>query len=334
MSTSDLLRLARSFGYGVRDALSGFTIIHRLNQDAQSSSVKEEAAPSTVTELQRRRAERLPVRPEKKSERPKIRRRIVQCCLLNGGVFLASIFVFDYMVLPVLERLTHLILGHEEGVRAVVWDWLSFLISGLFKLLWILPLFVLSRVISFTWFQDIADAAYSRFYPRIVSSKMSPGMFIADVLFSLLIQSLFLCQAQLASVLPIPAVAQILYVFHLSLLNAFYAFEYQWFNLGWEVNKRLSYVEARWSYFLGFGLPLALATCYTESYWINGCIFSVLFPLLIVCANEALPTEHSAPFYFPVFSLVVTLSNLFFSRGISKSQKILSKTSHEVPVGQ
>ncbi|GAU93746.1 hypothetical protein RvY_05637 [Ramazzottius varieornatus] len=330
MSTNDLLQLTRSFVYGVRDALSGFTIIHRLkSQDTQNALEGEKTTLAVVTELQRRRVERLPVRPEKKSERPKIRRRILQCCLLNGGVFLASIFAFEHLILPVLEQLTLVVLGHKEAMRVVVWSWVSFLMSAVFKVLWILPLFVLSRVVSFTWFQDIADAAYNRFHPRTISAKMSPGMFIADVLFSLLVQTLFLCQAQLASALPIPAVAQILFIFHLSLLNAFYAFEYKWFNLGWEVNKRVSYVEARWPYFLGFGLPLALATSYTESYWINGCIFSVLFPLLIVCANEASPNEHSAPFYFPVFTLVVSISNVLFSRGTSKGQKILSKASRE-----
>ena len=43
--------------------------------------------------------------------------------------------------------------------------------------------------------QDIADAAYSRFHPKATqSSGMSFGTLIADLLFGLLIQSLFLCQ--------------------------------------------------------------------------------------------------------------------------------------------
>ncbi|OQV17905.1 Etoposide-induced protein 2.4-like protein [Hypsibius exemplaris] len=328
MSSRDLQSLATSFIHGFRDAILGFVYFYKLNRDTDVPVSVENERSTTVTELQRRREERLPRRPTKKSERPKIRKRILQCCLLNGGVFLASIFIFDHLVIPVLSYVTHMMLGHEEGVRASVWLWLSVLASGLFKILWILPLFIISRVVSFIWFQDIADAAYSRFHPKATQSSspgMSFGTLIADLCFGLLIQGLFLLQAQVAAVLPIPAIAQILSVFHMSLSNAVYAFEYKWFNIGWEVNKRLHYVEARWSYFLGFGLPLALATSWAESYWINGCIFAVLFPLLIVSANEATPSAQEAPFELPVFALVVRLSNFFFSHGVSRSQQTAKK---------
>ncbi|XP_055330949.1 etoposide-induced protein 2.4 homolog [Paramacrobiotus metropolitanus] len=318
MSTKDLQVLARSFVHGLHDSIVGFVSFYKLDQVAAKSE-KEEHRNVVLTELQRRRAEKQPKKLEKKDEPPKIRKRILQCCLLNGGVFLASIFVFNHMILPILEIVTHLMLGHEEGIRSTVWSWLSFMSSWLFKFLWILPLFILSKVVSFIWFQDIADAAYVKVHRKPSAMRVSLGTLIADLLFSLLIQTLFLCQAQLTSVLPIPAMAQFLSIFHISLLNAFYAFEYKWLNMGWEVNERLHYVESRWTYFMGFGLPLALATFLADNYWIGGCIFSVLFPLLIVSANSASPASQEAPFVLPVFALVSGLSNYVVGQGVGRA---------------
>ena len=56
---------------------------------------------------------------------------------------------------------------------------------------------------------------------------------------------------------------------------------------GWDVTKRLIVVESHWPYFLGFGLPITLLTSSCGSYWISGCAFSILFPLLIISAELA-----------------------------------------------
>jgi len=36
--------------------------------------------------------------------------------------------------------------------------------------------------------------------------------------------------------------------------------------VGWEVHKRLSYIECHWPYFVGFGLPLAITTSLPTSF--------------------------------------------------------------------
>lgn len=208
--------------------------------------------------------------------------RTLQCCLLNGGVFLASILVFDYILLPSMKSILFLL-----GTDQYMWWWTKSLLSWTFGAVWILPIFLLSKMINALWFQvkhnlilmlthhpylffpqDIADSAYrySRGRPIMMSSVSKT---IADFLFSLLVQSLFLLQAMLVSNLPLYPLGEILCMIHMSLLYSLYAFEYKWFNMGWELHKRLTFIETQWPYFIGFGLPLTIVTSRSTSYIIK-----------------------------------------------------------------
>ena len=92
---------------------------------------------------------------------------------------------------------------------------------------------------------------------------------IADILFSILVQALFLGQGVLVSKMPLPFVGEVLALIHMCLLYALYAFEYKWLNMGWELHRRLEFIECNWPYFVGFGLPLAISTQLADSYIIR-----------------------------------------------------------------
>lgn len=90
----------------------------------------------------------------------KVLKRVIECCLLNGGVFLASILVFEYGLLPGLKSLLSIVFGQNSGTGSTIWSWMQPALSLLFGMIWILPLFILSKVVNSLWFQVICLSIY------------------------------------------------------------------------------------------------------------------------------------------------------------------------------
>lgn len=177
--------------------------------------------------------------------------------------------------------------------------------------------------------QDIADSAYKfrKGRPQLIPSI---SKLIADTLFSLLVQALFLVQSMVLNLLPIQYLGSILCFIHMCLLYSLYAFEYKWFNMGWELHKRLTYIEENWPYFIGFGIPLTIATQLPNSYIISGCVFSIFFPFFILSGNEATPVLGPTELPLKLFSVVVAISNKLFS--MKSKPKGISAATVNTPV--
>jgi len=250
------------------------------------------------------------------STEPKIMERTIKCCVLNGCFFWFSIIVFENILMPFLQGLVLLFLGHNAGTT--LWSNVVPVLSVTFATLWILPFYLLSKVVNSIWFADIADSAFRKTAngrPRMMTSF---SVSIADTVFTIVVEIIFLVQGKLFSTcVPINAISKLINIFHMCLLNALYCFEYKWYNQGLELHKRLSFIETHWPYFLGFGLPLALITSYPESQVVSGCVFSILFPLFLISGNQAQVVVTYQDVTMRIFNPTIALSNLIFSRTLA-----------------
>ncbi|XP_067009968.1 etoposide-induced protein 2.4 homolog isoform X2 [Anabrus simplex] len=276
--------IIRAMLKGMFDSLKGAVSIFYLDRHIRE---RNEKTSPTKDPKSSRRKESLR-EPPPKQEEATVWSRTLQCCILNGGVVWASIMFFECGLLPVLKRFLIILFGDSPATGKLIWSWMRPLLTWTFSTIWVLPLFLLSKIINSLWFQDIANSAYrySRGRPQTLSSV---SKVVADTLFSILVQALFLMQGMLVSLMPLVVLGEVLCLIHMCMLYSLYAFEYKWFNMGWELHKRLTFIETNWPYFLGFGLPLAIFTSLPESYIASGCIFSILFPLFIISGNDAEP---------------------------------------------
>ena len=84
-----------------------------------------------------------------KSNEPRILERTIKCCLLNGCVFWFSIILFDYVLIPFVQAAIVLAFGQANGeyLYATIFPVLNLT----FATLWILPIYILSKVVNAIW---------------------------------------------------------------------------------------------------------------------------------------------------------------------------------------
>ncbi|XVE94133.1 hypothetical protein REPUB_Repub01dG0255100 [Reevesia pubescens] len=238
--------------------------------------------------------------------------RTGQCFLLNGFIFLGSLFVLNSVVIPILQWILpdhYLQISCEEmpefhGVLKF-YSFLRGLLIQLFYVFWFYPLYVFSFILSNLWYNDIAKhgfAAMGRSGPSVVeSSKQNDALTsdskvhaarpaglggimigIGEQVYSVLLLSFFFLEVYATGF--IPFVGKALNFLLLSWMYAYYCFEYKWNFSEWGMEKRLDFFETNWAFFAGFGSPCVLAI-FLFSPLVSYGVMAILFPLFVLTAT-------------------------------------------------
>ena len=241
----------------------------------------------------------------------KVRVIISRCVILNGVIITLGMFLFGHFVRPLIQYMYGTL--YVAMIGGDVDKFSSSLVQTVdvtFDVLWIVPLYWISKPINSLWFQEIADLLFKKTDAsknHIAKKDKTPSSLIADFLFSVLVESIFLLQATFA--LSFPYIGYALCVFLLAVLYALYAFEYKWFGQGISIQERIHRVEKNWPYYCGFGIVLCLLTLYPLSATTSAAIFSLFFPVMIIGAHTTkavLPSDHIPQ--IPLFRLALRIA--------------------------
>lgn len=102
----------------------------------------------------------------------------------------------------------------------------------------------------------------------------------------------------------------------LSLMYAYYCFEYKWNFFAVNLNKRLDFFESNWAFFAGFGGPCVLPIFFLSPLTSYG-VMAILYPLFVLTAagtqveqviNELEPSLEGKLKRIPVFFVAKRLT--------------------------
>lgn len=231
-------------------------------------------------------------RTSRLSESSSVKNKFLQCVVF-GFCFWVSNLIFNTIVLDFIIAF----LVKWFGENANVWL-LTRILCLIFYFLWIFPLFFLSKLLCFLWYQDIADSIFVSSNIK-KNTDLSISMTLADQFKSFVLQTIYCVQGYIVFLLPLPTTIQyIWYICHLALLSSLYAFEYKWVHMGMRLHRRLLTIDKKWPYYLGFGLPLALMTTVFTSFIDSMIVFATLFPVYVV--SSANTPDNQSPAFFPI----------------------------------
>ncbi|XP_031394561.1 protein EI24 homolog isoform X2 [Punica granatum] len=242
--------------------------------------------------------------------------RTGQCFLLNGFIFLGSMFVLKSMVIPTLqwilpENCSQIDL-QDSCSSGVVFKLYSFLRAGLIQLFyvfWFYPLYIFSFILSTLWYNDIAKYGFAamRGYGSVAEESSSQkesttkqssvqtekptglgGVMIGigEQVYSVLLLSFFFLEVYAIGF--IPYIGKALNFLLLSWMYAYYCFEWNFSEVSLE--KRLDFFQTNWAFFAGFGNPCVLAIFFFSPLVSYG-VMAVLFPLFVLTATSSRAEE-------------------------------------------
>uniref|UniRef100_A0A1B0AUT3 Uncharacterized protein n=1 Tax=Glossina palpalis gambiensis TaxID=67801 RepID=A0A1B0AUT3_9MUSC len=109
-----------------------------LEQERQRDFQRENPDERNLNSLRNRLTE-----PRVAPQEKKIAQKVFMCCVLNGGFTWMSIILFEHLLLPTLKFLLTLCYGKDSDDLHLIWSWLQSILSIIFGMMWVLPIFLL-----------------------------------------------------------------------------------------------------------------------------------------------------------------------------------------------
>mmetsp|Transcript_25804 Transcript_25804/g.89855 ORF Transcript_25804/g.89855 Transcript_25804/m.89855 type:complete len:327 (-) Transcript_25804:32-1012(-) len=226
-----------------------------------------------------------------------VRIRCLQCAVLNGVIFLGSIFFTNVALFPLLGYIaaTLGVDGDGDSAGVEVRKAVDGIVSVMFSAFWFTPLYIISFALSSHWYQGIAVSAFQHWssegrftperQPHAAPSKAIKDM-VAEEAFRLVVVVLMLLFTSVVYFVPWigPLVSFCLCCF----IYPFQIWAYKWAMQGVDWSAQVAMLERHWPYFFGFGLPCTLLTFFYSTFVAAG-MYALVFPLYIVLAIASTP---------------------------------------------
>lgn len=324
---------------GLKDSSYGLLHIYSLDKKINEQNIRRRKKKQEEIEARRCRSRydaRRAMHPgsasttesklSAKSE-PRLIGRVALSATMSSFIWI-SIWGFNTFLLPLMRQQAQALLPHAPQADKDpkrLWESTESILRFVFSSLWVLPLYIISKIVNGFWFIDVSNSVYQLYHgkPRTFPTM---GRMIADFVYSICIETVFLVQAMLVRHVPVMReLSYVLFCVHHCLLYALYAFEYKWFNMGLDVRLRILMVETHWPYFCGFGTPLFVLTSLTYSFYptvISACVFSLLFPFFIISATKAGTPRETPAVRLRVFELSMTVCNLIFKSSVQSKASL------------
>ena len=149
---------------GFKDSIFGFIKFFNRQKLLSANNPVPAATPSNATSSRKTPA------AAAKDNKSKLRQRLLQSCILNGVFLFLCIVSFDYLLMPSLNWMTSKIIGAKYN--QIITDYMNPIISIVFSFVWIIPVFMLSKIFNVLCHQDIADIAYFEKYGKSYGTRL------------------------------------------------------------------------------------------------------------------------------------------------------------------
>ncbi|KAL1413540.1 hypothetical protein Q8F55_001314 [Vanrija albida] len=223
---------------------------------------------------------------------PELGSRVLKVALLNT-LSLALLSSFRLVIHPLLARSSANDAAHHdllESRTAEVGLWYNVLLS------W--PLFAVCFWINGVWGPDVARRAQAllhpsyRHQPTTTSSTSPPAPAFGSPAWAWLAFTRLLLISELTflgrSLRLIPVFGRPVTLAYMSVVNAYYAFEFLLSSRQWPLDYRCKYISDRAAYMFGFGLPATLLTSFGPPL-VNMIVFALIYPFFLIQALQAKP---------------------------------------------